>query len=71
MIEQNISYRKPDGSGPPGLGDGRQRLREQDEDGIDAEVLYPGPGPSFIATCCSRRPGRLPRRRAGLQHLAG
>src|SRR5262249_29993870 len=49
MVEKNISYRKPDGSYRPGLGDGRQRLREQDEDGIDAEILYPpAPGPGFI-----------------------
>jgi predicted TIM-barrel fold metal-dependent hydrolase len=33
----------------PGTGPAQQRLREQDEDGIDAEVLFPGQasGPSF------------------------
>ncbi|HEY2201825.1 MAG TPA: amidohydrolase family protein [Solirubrobacteraceae bacterium] len=33
----------------PGTGPATQRLREQDEDGIDAEVLFPGQasGPSF------------------------
>ena len=35
------SYFKPDGSPIEGAGDGAQRLREQDEDGIDAEVLFP------------------------------
>jgi predicted TIM-barrel fold metal-dependent hydrolase len=40
------SYWNPDGSPAPGTGDGVQRLREQDQDGIDAEVLYP---PVFIS----------------------
>src|SRR5262249_15127741 len=33
----------------PGTGPAEQRLREQDEDGIDAEVLFPGQasGPNF------------------------
>jgi predicted TIM-barrel fold metal-dependent hydrolase len=35
------SYFKPDGSANDGAGDAAQRLREQDEDGIDAEVLFP------------------------------
>jgi predicted TIM-barrel fold metal-dependent hydrolase len=35
------SYYKPDGSAAEGAGDAAQRLREQDEDGIDAEVLFP------------------------------
>ena len=35
------SYFKPDGSPNDGAGDAAQRLREQDEDGIDAEVLFP------------------------------
>lgn len=34
-------YFLPDGSPRPGCGDAVQRLREQDLDGIDAEVLYP------------------------------
>ena len=39
------SYWEADGSPVPGTGDAAQRLREQDQDGIDAEVLYP---PVFI-----------------------
>jgi len=35
------SYFKPDGSPNDGAGPPEQRLREQDEDGIDAEVLFP------------------------------
>jgi predicted TIM-barrel fold metal-dependent hydrolase len=42
---KGASYWNADGSPAPGTGDARQRLREQDEDGIDAEVLYP---PVFI-----------------------
>lgn len=42
---QGVSYWQADGSRAPGAGDGAQRLREQDQDGIDAEVLYP---PIFI-----------------------
>jgi uncharacterized protein len=42
---RGASYWNPDGSPGPGTGDGAQRLREQDADGIDAEVLYP---PVFI-----------------------
>jgi predicted TIM-barrel fold metal-dependent hydrolase len=37
----NESYWKPDGSPRPGTGGPEQRLAEQDQDGIDAEVLYP------------------------------
>jgi predicted TIM-barrel fold metal-dependent hydrolase len=40
------SYWEPDGTPFPGTGDAAQRLREQDQDGIDAEVLYP---PVFIS----------------------
>ncbi|MGE4652098.1 MAG: amidohydrolase family protein, partial [Myxococcota bacterium] len=40
------SYFKEDGSPAEGAGDGAQRLREQDKDGIDAEVLFP---PIFAA----------------------
>jgi uncharacterized protein len=39
------SYWDEDGTPVPGTGDAAQRLREQDQDGIDAEVLYP---PVFI-----------------------
>ena len=39
------SYWDPDGTPVPGTGDGAQRLREQDRDGIDAEILFP---PVFI-----------------------
>ena len=35
------SYFNPDGSAAEGAGDAAQRLREQDIDGIDAEVLFP------------------------------
>jgi predicted TIM-barrel fold metal-dependent hydrolase len=35
------TYFNSDGSPRPGTGDAVQRLREQDADGIDAEVLYP------------------------------
>jgi hypothetical protein len=35
------SYYKPDGTPNDGAGPATQRLREQDEDGIDAEVLFP------------------------------
>ena len=42
------SYHFPDGSLRPGVGTSAQRLREQDFDGIDAEVLYPPvAGPRF------------------------
>ncbi len=40
------SYWNDDGSPVAGTGDAAQRLREQDFDGIDAEVLYP---PVFIS----------------------
>jgi predicted TIM-barrel fold metal-dependent hydrolase len=40
------SYFHEDGTPNEGAGDGAQRLREQDEDGIDAEVLFP---PIFAA----------------------
>jgi len=42
------SYWEPDGSPAPGSGTAEQRIREQDLDGIDAEVLYP---PVFIRRC--------------------
>jgi predicted TIM-barrel fold metal-dependent hydrolase len=35
------TYYKPDGSAAPGAGDAPQRLREQDQDGVDCEVLFP------------------------------
>src|SRR5437763_11572468 len=34
----------------PGTGPAEQRLTEQDRDGIDAEVLYPGPGSRGLLT---------------------
>lgn len=43
---RNASYWDDDGRAVPGTGDAVQRLREQDEDGLDAEVLYP---PVFIS----------------------
>ncbi len=38
---EGASYYKPDGSPAEGAGGPAQRLREQDQDGIDAEVLFP------------------------------
>ena len=35
------TYHNADGSLRPGCGNASQRLREQDEDGLDAEVLFP------------------------------
>lgn len=43
---RNASYWDDDGTPIPGTGDAAQRLREQDLDGVDAEVLYP---PVFIS----------------------
>lgn len=34
----------------PGTGSPQQRLQEQDRDGVDAEVLYPGPGSRGLLT---------------------
>jgi uncharacterized protein len=43
------TYHFPDGTPRPGTGDGAQRLREQDQDGLDAEVLFPPVhGPKFL-----------------------
>ncbi len=42
----NTSYFNPDGTLREGAGGGRQRLHEQDLDGIDAEVLF---APVFVA----------------------
>jgi hypothetical protein len=42
------SYWEPDGSPAPGSGPAEQRVREQDVDGVAAEVLYP---PVFIRRC--------------------
>src|SRR5262245_35678377 len=39
----------PDGTPRPGTGSAAQRLREQDLDGVDAEVLFPPVhGPNFL-----------------------
>jgi predicted TIM-barrel fold metal-dependent hydrolase len=38
---RNASYWNPDGTRVAGAGTPEQRLREQDLDGVDAEVLYP------------------------------
>jgi predicted TIM-barrel fold metal-dependent hydrolase len=38
---RGASYRRDDGSPADGTGSPQQRLNEQDEDGIDAEVLFP------------------------------
>src|SRR5262245_11372828 len=37
----NDSYWNPDGTPAPGAGPPQQRLREQDQDGLDAEVIFP------------------------------
>ena len=42
------SYWEADGSPAPGSGPAEQRIREQDVDGVAAEVLYP---PVFIRRC--------------------
>ena len=54
-----------------GVGPPEQRLREQDMDGLLAEVLFPNMqvGPAPLAQ--HGRRGRLPRGRARLQRLAG
>ena len=38
---RNVPYLDERGNPKPGTGSAAQRLREQDEDGVDAEVLYP------------------------------
>jgi predicted TIM-barrel fold metal-dependent hydrolase len=40
-VTRRRSHWNADGSRFPGTGDGVQRLREQDQDGLDAEVLFP------------------------------
>jgi predicted TIM-barrel fold metal-dependent hydrolase len=40
-ITRRRSHWNADGSRFPGTGDGAQRLREQDQDGIDAEIMFP------------------------------
>jgi predicted TIM-barrel fold metal-dependent hydrolase len=40
------SYWLDDGTPAPGTGSPQQRLREQDDDGVDAEILYP---PVFVS----------------------
>jgi uncharacterized protein len=49
------SYYEPDGSRAAGAGDGHQRLREQDEDGIDAELLF---APVFASRFLDKIPQR-------------
>jgi len=48
------SYFHEDGSRAEGTGDGVQRLQEQDEDGIDAELLFV---PVFASRFIERIPG--------------
>lgn len=38
---RNDTYFNDDGSAATGAGDAKQRLQEQDRDGVDAEALYP------------------------------
>lgn len=40
-VKRRSSHLNEDGTRFPGTGDGAQRLREQDEDGLDAEILFP------------------------------
>ena len=63
------SYFNDDGSRTDGAGDGVQRLREQDEDGIDAELLFV---PVFASRFLEKIPDRdvVPRDGAGVQRLA-
>ena len=49
------SYFHDDGTRAEGTGDGLQRLREQDEDGIDAEILF---APVFAARFIEKIPER-------------
>ena len=49
------SYFHDDGSRAEGTGDGVQRLQEQDEDGIDAEILF---APVFAARFIEKIPER-------------
>ena len=49
------SYFNDDGSRAEGTGDGVQRLREQDEDGIDAEILF---APVFASRFLEKIPER-------------
>jgi uncharacterized protein len=48
---KGISYWQPDGSSSPGTGGGAQRLREQDEHGVDAEILFP---PVYLISALQR-----------------
>ena len=49
------SYTNEDGSRVDGAGDGKQRLREQDEDGLDAELLF---APIFASRFLEKIPDR-------------
>jgi predicted TIM-barrel fold metal-dependent hydrolase len=52
-----VSYRRGDGPAIPGTGTAAQRLREQDADGVDCEVLYPAlAGPDFLRGIKEREP---------------
>lgn len=51
------AFHRPDGSNRPGTGDAVSRLREQDLDGLDAEVLFPPvAGPRFWRQMMQRDP---------------
>ena len=64
------SYFNDDGSRADGAGDGVQRLQEQDEDGIDAELLF---APVFASRFLEKIPDRdvVHGDGAGVQHVAG
>ena len=70
-VENRYVYSKPTGIsyGPDlvGTGDGHQRLREMDQDGVDADLLFP----AIFGTPRSRHSGGGRRRNLpGLQRLA-
>ena len=64
------SYFDDDGSRADGAGDGVQRLQEQDEDGIDAELLF-APGVREPVPREHPRSRRVHVDGAGVQHVAG
>jgi len=50
------NYQYADGTPRPGLGDARQRLIEQDIDGVDAEFLYKGTSTGLWKNIMSKNP---------------
>ena len=62
---RGMSYYNEDGSAATGAGSAEQRLREQDQDGVDAEVLVPA-GLRLALPRRHRRPRGLPLDDPGL-----